>query len=137
MLFGLNLTHTRGDIYRALLEGIAYGTNHIVETYRDAGEAPLRVLAVGGGVKNKVWSQATSDVSALPQSICGLTIGASYGDAFLAALGVGDVKREDIRAWNPVASEIKPNRSDVYDRQYRIYRTIYDRTKDLMREIGE
>ena len=137
VLFGLNLTHTRGDIYRALLEGIAYGTNHIVETYRDAGEAPLRVLAVGGGVKNKVWSQATSDVSALPQSICGLTIGASYGDAFLAALGIGDVKREDIRAWNPVASEIKPNRSDVYDRQYRIYRSIYDRTKDLMREIGQ
>ena len=26
VLFGLNLTHTRGDIYRALLEGIAYGT---------------------------------------------------------------------------------------------------------------
>ena len=33
VLFGLNLTHTRGDIYRALLEGIAYGTNHIIETY--------------------------------------------------------------------------------------------------------
>ena len=101
VLFGLNLTHTRGDIYRALLEGIAYGTNHIVETYRDAGEAPRRVLAVGGGVKNKVWSQATSDVSGLPQSICGLTIGASYGDAFLAALGIGDVKRDDIRALEP------------------------------------
>ena len=87
VLFGLNLTHTRGDIYRALLEGIAYGTNHIFETYSDAGALAARVLAVGGGTKNKVWSQATSDVSGLPQAICARTIGASYGDAFLAALG--------------------------------------------------
>ena len=40
VLFGLNLTHTRGDIYRAMFEGIACGTNHIVETYADAGERP-------------------------------------------------------------------------------------------------
>ena len=44
MLFGLNLTHTRGDIYRALLEGIAYGTNHIFETYAEAGADAERRL---------------------------------------------------------------------------------------------
>src|SRR4029079_2589155 len=43
VLFGLNLTHNRGDIYRAFLEGIAYGTNHIFETYPDAGARPVRV----------------------------------------------------------------------------------------------
>ena len=37
MIFGLNLTHDRGDLYRALLEGIAFGTNHIIETYREIG----------------------------------------------------------------------------------------------------
>ena len=37
VIFGLNLTHRRGDIYRALLEGIACGTNHIIETYREIG----------------------------------------------------------------------------------------------------
>jgi xylulokinase len=135
VLFGLNLTHNRGDIYRAFLEGIAYGTSHIFETYLDAGARPARVLAVGGGTKNKVWSQATSDVSGFAQSICGRTIGASYGDAFLAALGVGDVRREDIRAWNPVASEIVPSASEVYRRQYDVYRGIYEHTKDLMREV--
>ena len=135
VLFGLNLTHTRGDIYRALLEGIAYGTNHIFETYLDAGAKPRRVLAVGGGTKNLVWSQATSNVSGFPQTMCSRTIGASYGDAFLAALGVGDVRREDIRMWNPVASEIVPDASAVYQRQYGIYKELYNRTKDLMREV--
>jgi len=135
VLFGLNLTHTRGDIYRALLEGIAYGTNHIFETYRDAGTPPARVYAVGGGTKNRVWSQATSDVSGLSQTLCGTSIGASYGDAFLAAFGVGDVKRSDIRKWNPVASEIVPEPSEAYQRQYGVYKKIYERTKELMQEV--
>ena len=44
VLFGLNLTHTRADIYRALLEGIACGTNHIIETYRRGRPGPARHL---------------------------------------------------------------------------------------------
>ena len=114
VLFGLNLTHTRGDIYRALLEGIAYGTNHIIETYLDIGQDPRAVVAVGGGTKNMVWAQATSDVSGRTQIVREKTMGASYGDAFLAALALGDVQETDIREWNPVAAEIVPRASDVY-----------------------
>ena len=83
MLFGLNLTHTRGDIYRALLEGIAYGINHIFETYLEAGQNQHNILGVGGGTKNKVWAQATSDVTGRTQIIRSNTIGASYGDCIL------------------------------------------------------
>ena len=49
MVFGLNLTHERGDLFRALLEGIACGTNHIFETYADVGQEPAKIFAVGGG----------------------------------------------------------------------------------------
>ncbi len=64
VIFGLNLTHTRGDIYRALLEGIAmrHGPRHRDLRAR-SGSAPQRIFAVGGGTKNTVWSQATSDIS--------------------------------------------------------------------------
>jgi len=135
VLFGLNLTHSRGDIYRALLEGIAYGTNHVIETYVDAGQPPQRILAVGGGTKNRVWSQATSDISGRDQLLCGETIGASYGDAFLAALAVGDVQKTDIATWNPVVSTIVADPAEVYRRQYAVFRAIYDRTADLMRRL--
>jgi xylulokinase len=137
VIFGLNLTHTRADIYRALLEGIAYGTNHIFETYLDAGQTPREILAVGGGTKNKVWSQATSDVSGRSQIVRANTIGASYGDAFLAATAVGDVKRDAIRTWNPVATTIKPDpgQAAVYGRHYAIFKDLYRQTKDLMLRI--
>ncbi len=78
--FGLNLTHTRGDIYRAALEGIAAATRHITDTYAEAGSPPTRVLAVGGGTRNRPWLQATSDFTGLPQEVARVTIGASYGD---------------------------------------------------------
>jgi xylulokinase len=135
VLFGLNLTHTRGDIYRAMLEGIACGTNHVIETYREAGQNPRTIFAVGGGTKNRVWAQATSDISGRAQVVREKTVGASYGDAFLAALAVGDVRPADIGTWNPVEREIAPIPSDAYRRQYGVYRALYERTKDLMREV--
>jgi len=137
-IFGLDLTHTRGDIYRALFEGIACGTNHVFETYVDAGADPRAILAAGGGTKNKVWAQATSDISGRTQIVREKTLGASYGDAFLAALAVGDVRREDIRKWNPAAYEIaaNPANAEVYRRQYGVFRELYPRTKDLMRTVG-
>jgi xylulokinase len=138
MLFGLNLTHTRGDIYRALLEGIAFGTARILETYREIGASPSRLLAVGGGTRNAVWAQATSDISGMLQTVAQKTIGASYGDAFLAALAVGDVRRKDIQSWNPAERRIAPRgrHRAVYDRQYRIFKELYLRNRDLMAEVS-
>ena len=138
VIFGLNLTHDRGDIYRALLEGIACGTNHIIETYRDIGQMPRKLLAVGGGTRNRVWSQATSDISGMAQTVCEKTIGACYGDAFLAALAVGDVEKKDILAWNPEERRIVPDRKNraVYERQYRVFKELYRQTRDLMAELS-
>jgi xylulokinase len=138
VIFGLNLTHTRADLYRAAVEGIAFGTNWIFETYRQIGEAPKRLLAVGGGTRNPVWLQATSDISGLSQTVRERTLGASYGDAFLAALSVGAVKKNDIGDWNPSARRIAPQAKHraVYERQYRIFKALYERNKDLMAELA-
>ena len=135
-LFGLNLTHTRGDIYRALLEGIAHGTNHVIETYRDLGQTPVRLLAVGGGTKNRIWCQATSDISGIDQIVCEKTIGASYGDAFMAALAVGAVEIDDIAKWNPIGATIRAEPSEVHRRQYRLFRRLYEQTKDIAADLS-
>ncbi len=135
-LFGLNLTHTRGDIYRAVLEGIAHGTNHVIETYREVGQAPARLLAVGGGTKNRVWVQATSDISGIDQILCDKTIGASYGDAFMAAVATGEAEVDDIAVWNPVASTIRSEVSEVHARRYRLFRRLYEQTKDIAAELS-
>jgi xylulokinase len=132
VFFGLDLTHTRADLYRAVLEGIAMGTAHVFETCAEVGAAPGRVLAVGGGTKNALWLQATSDIGGVVQHVCERTIGASYGDAFLAALAIGAVRPGDIRAWNPDASTVTPEVVPAYGVQYPVWKQLYLQTRDLM-----
>jgi xylulokinase len=135
-VFGLNLTHTRGDLYRALIEGIAMGTAHVIETYREIGQPPGRVLAVGGGTKNRIWLQSTSDYGRVPQLVSEKTVGASYGDAFLAALAVGAAEPGDIARWNPVDRAVEPAPDTVHARQYGLFRRLYEQTKDIARDLG-
>lgn len=133
--FGLNLTHTRGHMYRSLIEGIAFGTGHVIETFDNAGQRPARVLAVGGGTKNAMWLQATSDISGLDQIICKKTIGASYGNAFLAACAIGVAAPEDISRWNPIVETVKAAHHSVYDHQYALFRRLYEQTKDIAKAL--
>ncbi len=135
-LFGLDLTHTRGDIYRALIEGIAHGTRHVTDTFKEVGRPPTRLLAVGGGTKNALWLQATSDVTGIDQSVCEKILGASYGDAFMAALAVGLVERSDIAQWNPVQDTIVSTPNTVYDISHALFRRLYEQTKDIARELS-
>ena len=131
LIFGLDLTHTRGDMFRAALEGIAQATRHILETYGKAGVPPREVFAVGGGTRSKVWSQAISDSCRLEQSLREKTWGASFGDAFLAALAVGDARSGDMARWNPVVAEVhpEPRNAALYDGLYRRFRGLHEAVK--------
>jgi xylulokinase len=129
--FGLNLTHTRGDLYRAAIEGIASATRHITDTYADAGAVPKRVLAVGGGTKNRPWLQATSDLTGLDQTLCKVVTGASFGNAFLASLAVGGSSPGDMAKWNPAVETVRATEHAAYARQYPLFRRLYEATRDI------
>jgi xylulokinase len=134
--FGLDLTHTRGDLYRAVLEGIASGAAHVLDTCRELRATPTQVLAVGGGTQNGVWMQATSDLARVPQIVCEKTIGASYGNAFLAAVAIGQAMPDEIREWNPIARVVTPSAEPVYTRQYPLWRALYTQTRDIAHALG-
>lgn len=131
VFFGLDLTHGRGDLYRAVLEGVAAATAHVTQTYAEAGAPPRRVLAVGGGTRNGPWIQAVSDMTGLAQEVARVTVGASYGDAWLAARAIGQGPAE-ISAWNPVQAQVLPEAVPAYDGLKRVFHALYDRTRDLM-----
>lgn len=135
-IFGLNLTHTRAHIYRALLEGIAFGTAHVIETYANANAAPRRILAVGGGTQNDLWMQATSDICGVPQIVCDKTVGAAYGNAFLAACAIGAAQPDDISVWNPVARHATPQSHANYAPQFALFKRLYLATKDIASALG-
>ena len=99
------------------------------ESFRNASK---KLFAVGGGVKNKIWTSSISNISGFDQIIKSKTIGASYGNAFLGALSVGDVKRKDIDDWNQVSKIIKAKCNPIYSKQYELFKALYKNTSDLM-----
>jgi xylulokinase len=134
--FGLDLTHVRGDLFRAAVEGVASGTAHVLDTLRDVGSRPERVFAVGGGTRNAVWLQATSDLGRVTQVVREKTLGASYGDAFLAAIASGHTTPDDMQVWNPVARLITPDVVPAYGRQYPLWKALYQQTRDIAHALG-
>lgn len=131
---GLSLRHTRGHLFRAALEGTGFGMRHNLEAMRDMGATPRRVVAVGGGTLNPTWLQIVSDVTGVPQMVPEQTIGASYGDAFMAGLASGIIP--DRSALNgqwvrPARSyEPDPDLQELYSERYAIFRRLYESTKD-------
>jgi len=141
MYAGLSLAHTRGHLYRATLEGTAFGVRHNLDTVAELGAPATRVVAVGGGVKNRLWLQIVSDATRRAQIVPERTIGASYGDAFLAGLAAGLVPDADAlhRDWVRVASVVEPDAATaaVYDDVYAIYRSLYDHAKTDLHALAD
>jgi len=139
MVFGLSLRHTRADVYRALLESVGFGIRHNIEVMRQQGADPKRILAVGGGSRNALWMQIVSDIANIEQFIPAQQIGASYGDAFLAGVGVALFSgTADVRRWVKTGQVVKPNPNAHrrYEDYYRLYRELYTRTAPLMRQVS-
>ena len=135
IIFGLELGHTRGHLYRAALEGVGCSIAHCLEEMRKAGARIERLVAVGGGTKNPTWLQATSDIAQVPQDICATTIGASYGDAFLAGLASGLIRdRAVIGEWVAIGGTVTPNSDnrEIYVALQRKYRALYEQTIALL-----
>ena len=133
---GLTLSHGRGYVYRALLEATAYSVRHILEFMEEAGGGGQRLVAVGGGTKGGLWTQIVSDTLGRPQELPEETIGASYGDALLAAIAVGLV--EHGTDWSRISERMEPDAEnrEVYQNFYDIYRGFYPATLEQVHRLA-
>lgn len=134
---GLTLRHGRAHLYRAALEATAYGVRHNLAAMREAGGRLDRVVAVGGGAR-ALWTRIVSDVTGCEQVVPRYTIGAAYGDAFLAGVGVGLASRDSIAAWNPPAGRVAPDPAagGVYESLYARYLELYEATAPTVHALA-
>ncbi|MDH7569692.1 MAG: FGGY family carbohydrate kinase [Armatimonadota bacterium] len=86
---GLTLHHTLADLYRALLESVAFSLRENLELMRRAGLCPTVVRSIGGGAKSDLWLQMKADVSGMTVERPVVTEAATLGAAILAAVGHG------------------------------------------------
>ncbi len=63
---GLTLSHTPAHLYRAIMEGIVYGTEVIIEQMQAVGVEIREIIACGGATMSDLWMQIHADVIGKP-----------------------------------------------------------------------
>lgn len=127
---GLTLSHTKGHLFRALLEATAFSLRHAMEVGRETG-LPIgeETLVVGGVAKSRLWLSILADVLGRPiRTLATEGIGAPLADALLVGLATGTVdSHKRIRDWVRYTEPILPDpgRRALYDYYYALYRRLY------------
>ncbi len=87
---GIDLRHTRGDLVRAGMEGIAMNLGAVLEVLRRFVPLAPEMLMVGGGSKSALWRQIFADVYRMDCVKTNVDQEAgSLGAAAVAAVGAG------------------------------------------------
>lgn len=89
VLAGMALHHQPHHIFRAIMEGICYGTEHILRVMRGNGVPITDIVACGGALNSPLWMQIHADVSGLPIRTTKVTEAVVLGAAILAGAGSG------------------------------------------------
>ena len=87
---GLTTSHSRGDVVRAILEGICYESTGIIENLQKiTGKEISCVHVIGGAVKSPFWMQLKSDILGKPIICLEVPEEVTLGAAMLAGIGCG------------------------------------------------
>ena len=133
VLAGLSLGHTREDMARAALEGLAFELRVLWEALEAFTGQPIRqVLSVGGGARNALWNQIKADVTGRPLQVPDQAEAAALGAALLAGLGVGIYadEGEAIARTRTFGDRVEPRVDHA-----QTYAGIYERTISPLRPL--
>ena len=133
-ILGLRLTSTRGEILRALLEGIAFEMRLNMDILAKSGIGVSGLVAIGGGARNAVWTQLKADVLNTPIKTVAVTEAGCLGVAMLAC--AADTQ-EDVRSlaakWVRVTGEVTPDPANAayYESRFSEYLKLYPAIKGM------
>lgn len=140
VIVGLSLSHNVGDLFRSIMEAVAYGFYHHIEVIRQMGQDVKRVFLCNGGAKSELWRQIVADVTGYDLIYIEGNIDSSVGVAFLAGYSASmfsswkDVERISAKR---VIVKSDPTRHEFYMKYYELYRKTYEALKQIMAELHD
>ena len=131
-ILGLDLSTTRGEIIKALLEGVAFEIKLNLELLKQSGYEVNELRAIGGGARSQKLIQLKADVIGIPITILDVTESGCMGVAMLAkAYYTGEDVHSIIKKWVKSISIIEPKYKDYYNIKFSLYRKLYPTLKKL------
>ena len=141
MFFGLSAIHTKKDMLRAVMEGVAYSLRDCVEICREMGIDVSDMMACGGGGSSPLWRQMLADLYACPVKTASSKEGPALGVAILAMVGAGIYSSvpeacEKIVGISKVQQPVEEN-VPVYEKYFRLYDEIYPAVKEQCGKLAK
>lgn len=136
----VSLRTTRADMIRAVMEGVAYNTRWLmggVESFIGREFAAIRFI--GGGARSDLWCQIFADVLNRPIDRVADPLSANVrGAAFVAAVGLGKLKVEQISEKVPIEIRFRPNRNNrsIYDELFAAFLEIKKSNEGLYNKLN-
>ena len=139
---GLSTRASRGDLLRAMIEGLDYQFLDMVSAMESAlGTRLEQFVAVGGATRNRFWMQNKADVTGRPIEVPGVGEATPLGAAILAGIGVELYRDEEDalqRVYRP-GQRYEPDSacSSRYAEWISIYRTLYPALTPISHRLFE
>ena len=140
--YGISLSTTRADITRAVMEGVTYSLNQLVELFGTMAKNE-KIYTSGGGAASALWRQMQADVFDLPvYTMSAASEGGAYGAVLVAGVGAGLWKnlREAVQVIVPETECLpKAENQSGYRKSYALYKKLYPALKpvyDAGAELG-
>lgn len=108
---GLTLSTGRAELARSVSEGVGHSIALALATLMETGTSEPRIVAVGGGTQNEIILQTISDLSG-QDFASAQSLGASYGDALLAGIGIGAIDEAEAATWPGVQGKTSARSAD-------------------------
>jgi FGGY-family pentulose kinase len=139
-IVGLTLAHEPHHIFRAIMEGIGFGTRAILDAMATAGYRGTEITVGGGAGASDLWLQIHADTAGLPVCVPASRDAPSVGSAVLAAHGAGHFATIDdgIAAMVRPGKRIEPRAREMalYDDIYQQYLALYPALKSVRGQEG-
>lgn len=138
---GLSAIHERGDMIRAIMEGVTYSLKDCLSVLEEMGVQPDNMLACGGGARSDLWRQMMADVYGMNVSTVDSKEGPALGVAILAMVGAGlyvsveEACRKVIRVNNTTEKNMED--AIQYKKVYDIYRGLYQHLQEDYKKLAE
>jgi ribulokinase len=141
MIWGLSLHSTRAQVFRALMEGVAYGTRQVLEALSESGTYVQSMVACGGATRSPLFMQIYADVCGVPISTTRVSDAPMLGDAILAFYGLKfypDLPTA-ARSMVEVVDTYRPDPANhaAYSTLFQLYKQTFPQMRELMHQMAD
>ncbi|MCP4762235.1 MAG: xylulose kinase [archaeon] len=138
--FNMSLKHNLDHCVRAVFEGIAFNSRWLyVYVEKIAGRKMDPLNIIGGGANSDVWCQIYADVmNRTMRRVKDPIYSNARGAAFIASVGLGYIKWDDIPGYIEIDKVFEPNpdNREVYDKLFKEFVQIYKKNNKIYRRLN-